>query len=255
LTGRSLTDLVALTSTGRVLRVKFHTVSDKAKGTPLTALFNTSDPLLTTLAFDEYPADKSLVLLSAQGRIKKVPLAELANVTGRGLTVMRLAPEDALVACQEGRGSQLVLAACKGRLFRFANNETQIPPAGLTAGGVQVSQFGAGDAMLGLVAVDPGQEILLLTQAGQAKRLVINEIRLTERSGTIAGTPGFRFLPGDRLVGMVRYDPSLRYVALTSAERLVPLAAVAVESRTGSGQAAVVLQADERVIGLLALDP
>ncbi|WP_287129944.1 DNA topoisomerase (ATP-hydrolyzing) subunit A [Candidatus Cyanaurora vandensis] len=253
LTGRSFTDLLALTQTGRAYRLKFHAIPEKVRGTPLNTLLNTPDPILTTLALEEYRADQMLLLLSAQGRLKKVALAELANLTGRGLTVMRLAPEDSLVAAVLADAAQVLLATRSGRLFRFANDNIQIPAGGLTSGGVQATQLSKTDGMLGLVPVVPTDEVVLVTQTGRAKRLLVKEVRETARASTVMGTMGFKFSPGDQLAGFMRVQTGREYLALTSSERLLTAPAITRETRTGAGQTVFALNLDERVTGLLTL--
>ncbi len=250
--GRSFSDLIVLTKTGRVYRVKFHAIPEgKVKGTLISNLVNTHDPVLTTLAFDDYGAKQTLVLLSAQGRIKRVSVADLAEISGRGLTVIKLAAQDYVVSCvlAVDKG-QIVGAVSSGRLVRFPYNESQIPPSGLNTAGVQGFALRKEEHMVGLTFVQPKDEVILLTATGQAKRLAITQIRQTERA--VMGTLGITFTTKtDQLVGLARYQPSQHYLGLTNTERLIPAAQIDAAERTAAGSPIFSLTAGEQLVGLL----
>ncbi len=250
--GRTFSELVVLTTTGRAYRLKFHAIPEnKSKGALLANLLNTQDPILMTLGLDSYE-DQQLVLLTAQGNVKKIPLNELANLTTRGLTIMRLNNEDRLVDCvQAVPGKQILIATRSGRLVRFPYDNMQIPQKGLTSGGVLGVQLGKADQALGLVFVAEGDEVTLVTQGGWAKRLSVKEVSSGVRAKV--GTPSFTFSSKtDQLVSLAVYQPGIELVGVTNTERYLPIRELPLAKRTNPGQQVFSLTREETLTGVIA---
>ena len=69
-----------------------------------------------------------LLLVTQQGRIKRLPLTEFADLTGRGLSLLKLKDDDQLAFAQQVKlGDQVVVAATGGRLLRLAITDEQLP--------------------------------------------------------------------------------------------------------------------------------
>jgi DNA gyrase subunit A len=161
-----------------------------------------------------------LILLTAQGRIKRVPLSEFQNLTGRGLTAMKLKPGDELAFFTLAKADEaLAIATSGGRLIRFAIDDDNLPIMGRTAQGPQALRLRKQETIVGCVRIqDTGDCVLMVSAAGFAKRLPIAGIHLGSRGGI--GTQAFLFK--QKTDSLVAIAPSLsggEFTIITSAAR------------------------------------
>ena len=135
-------ELLTLTRDGKAFTLKIGDIPQtqrQSKGTPLVSLLPGSfdpDSLVTQIVLSESALARDLILLTHEGRIKRTPLAEFQNLTGRGLTALKLKAGDELryVLIAEP-GDQLILGTSGGRLLRFEINDEQTPIMGRAAQG------------------------------------------------------------------------------------------------------------------------
>ncbi len=77
--------------------------SGKSKGTPLVTLLPTAaqgapDTIAGAFILPDALDEQSVLLLTGQGRIKRLALSEFADLTGRGLSVLKLKEDDQLLS-------------------------------------------------------------------------------------------------------------------------------------------------------------
>ncbi len=222
-------DLLLITRSGRVFSTKIAEVpltSGRSRGTPLISLLPQTDPITSRLVEAEYPESTCLLLITQQGRIKRVPLAEFTDLTARGLSALKLKDDDALLwADRVYPNQQVILASSGGRLLRLLVDETQVPLMGRTAMGNQAMRLRQGETLVGAALVSGGAtELILFTQKGSAKRLRTSQLRLSQRGDL--GTQAIAFSPkADALIGLAAVTPQSELVLTTDAPRLVRLPA------------------------------
>ena len=252
--------LVALTRSGKAYPISIKDVplvAGKARGTPLVTLLPPSaqsDPASVVGCF-VLPADLDgidLLLVTQQGRIKRLPASELGELTGRGLTVLKLKPDDQLayVSLTEV-GDQLVLATAGGRLLRLAVNDEQLPPLSRVAQGNLAIRLRKQEKLVGYTLIYQGDDLVLVSEQGYAKRLAIDTLRLST-TGDL-GTQSFKFASKtDALAGMVAAAPDTTITLLTSANRMARLAGITVplKGRDEPGDRPLKPAPDERIISL-----
>lgn len=211
-----------------------------------------SDTIATHFLLPENLETADLVILTQQGRIKRLPASELASLTARGLTLIKLKDSDRLAYVNLTKERQeVVLATSGGRVLRFQVNDQQLPIMGRTAQGVQASRFRVQEKLIGSLAVAPGDNILLVSQLGYAKRLPVSALRLVNL-GEI-GTQMFQFTSkADGLVGMVSATASSQVVLLTT-QRVVRVAVNSVKfwGKDGTGDRIVQLNPEEKIINVV----
>jgi DNA gyrase subunit A len=227
-----------------------------ARGTPLiTLLSNTAqgatEGILTRFMQPENP-EGEMILLTKQGRIKRLPLEEFTNLTRRGITIAKLKDDDELLQTQFTKtGEQLILASSGGRLLRFTVDEEQLPIMGRTAMGVQGMRLRLKEAIAGCVTFKTTDKILLVTQQGYAKQLPVSNLRLANR-GDI-GVQVCKFTSkADALAGITRFNPKSEVALITNQQRVVRLMLnmVTTSGRDSTGESIIQLNRDEKIISV-----
>ncbi|BAZ70504.1 MAG: DNA gyrase subunit A [Pelatocladus maniniholoensis HA4357-MV3] len=252
-------DLLVLTSNGKVYPVKIGdippTTGRSPRGTPLiTLLTNTaqeaSEAVVSRFLLPEKPEDGEMILLTKQGRIKRLSLTEFTSLTRRGITILKLKDNDELLLTQfTTTGRQIILASSGGRLLRFKVNDEQLPIMGRTAMGLQAMRLRQRESMVGGVTFNTEENILLVTQLGYAKRLPTSGLRLANR-GDI-GTQTFKFASKtDYLAGMLLAKPGSEVALVTNHQRVVRLQVDTVTNlpKDSTGESVFQLNRDEKII-------
>ncbi|MEW5987003.1 MAG: DNA gyrase subunit A [Chloroflexota bacterium] len=123
-----------------------------------------------------------LVMVTRQGRIKRVELSEFANVRANGLIALNLEGDDYLGWVKVTLGNQdLILVSEQGKAIRF--NEEEVRAMGRAATGVNAMRLGEGDYLAGADVVTAGHDLLTITEKGYGKRTDLEEYRPQSRYG------------------------------------------------------------------------
>jgi len=256
-------DLVVVTGSGKAFPIKVGEIpptSGQSKGTPLVSLLPQTKEIPETLAGyllapsaeDSY----TVVVVSQQGRIKRLAISEFANLTRRGLTVLKLKEDDQLLfALPTKEREEIALATTGGRILRFLINEQQLPVMSRGAGGVPALRLGRNEQLIGAVSLNQDDNLLLVTKLGYAKRLPISAIRLAN-VGDI-GTQALQYTSKlDALIGMVEAVPETKALLLTDAPRMInlPMERVAFWGKDGTGDRINKLKEEEKLVNLVIID-
>ncbi len=193
-----------------------------------------------------------LVLLTQKGRIKRLPISELAHLTNRGLALIKLKEDDRLsYACLTGEGQEVAIATTGGRVLRFQINDEQLPMMGRSAQGNQALRLRYGEQLAGCVCLNGDQNLLLVSQLGYGKRLPVNALRLANR-GDI-GTQALQFTSkADNLAAMVLAKVEAKVVLLTSTGRSMTLSvdSVPLWGKDGAGDRLAKLKPEEKIFSV-----
>lgn len=228
-----------------------------ARGVPLVNLLPASvqgdpDAIASTLLLPADLTTEELIAFTQRGRIKRLALSELNNLTARGLTALKLKADDELNrACFASGATQVMLATSNGRLLRFPINDEQLPLSSRAAQGQQGIRIGKKEQLVGGVALNATDPILIVSAQGYVKRLPASAIRLASRGGI--GTQSMQFTnKTDGLVGIVLATDGAEIALWTTNNRSLQIdaAAIALGSKSGTGDRLVELSGDERVLGI-----
>ncbi|HAC64933.1 MAG TPA: DNA topoisomerase IV, partial [Cyanothece sp. UBA12306] len=144
-----------------------------------------------------------LLLLTQQGRIKRIEMSQLGNLTNRGLVLMKLKDGDRLnFVCGTQEGQEVAIATSGGRILRFPVTDEVIPLMGRNAQGNQAVKLRYGESLVNCVPVNAQNDLILISGLGYGKRLSLNELRLSKLGDL--GTQCLQFAnKQDKLVGMI----------------------------------------------------
>lgn len=255
--------ILAMTRAGKAYAIAVKAVpkgSARSKGAPLVALLPPAaqgdpDALVDSLILPDQVDDQFLLIVTQQGRAKRLPLEEFTDLTARGLTALKLKDDDQIIYCGiVTEGDQLVVATSSGRMLRVAINVDQVPIQGRTAQGQLVMRLRKQERLVGCATTSLGGVLLLLTQKGYAKRMPVVTLRASN-AGDL-GAQGICFATkADALVGLVGLHPQTAVMVLTDRDRMVSpaLNQVPMENRDGTGDRWLKLAKDEKVAALLLL--
>ena len=194
------------------------------------------------------PNHLDLVLLTQQGRIKRLPMSELSSLTNRGLVLIKLKQDRLKFVGSASAGQEVAIATTGGRILRFPVDDEQLAVMGRSAQGNQALRLRYGEELTGCVCLSAEQNLLLVTRWGYGKRLPVNALRLANR-GDI-GTGALQFTSKtDHLAGMILAQPGAQAVLSTSEGRRmsVPVESVPFWGKDGVGDRLVKLKQDEQV--------
>ena len=237
-------EVLTLTRDGRAFTVSVEDIPAnprQGRGVPLVNLLPDSvpadaDAVVTQLMINDSNLGQDLILVTRKGKIKRAPLREFTNLTGRGLTAMKVKTGDDLAYVTLAQtGDEVILGTSGGRLLRFPIDDDNLPIMGRAAQGPQGIRMGKHETLIGCMAVQGKNDcVLLMSAAGYGKRLPGEALRLAKR-GDI-GTQSFQFSQKtDHLVALTPAIPHTALTVLTSAERvaIVPIESVPRQGRTG----------------------
>ncbi|UZQ55042.1 DNA topoisomerase 4 subunit A [Trichothermofontia sichuanensis B231] len=261
-------ELLVVTATGKAYTVAIGEIpatTGRSRGTAIVGLLppavqSDPEPIVAQWVLPKGVTESDeLVLLSKQGRIKRIPLAEVTHLTNRGLVVTKLKEGDTLafaVPMQTATVSQIVLATSSGRLLRLPLTAETVPLMNRNTQGVQVLRLRPQETVVGCVALGSHQDLLLVSQQGYAKRLPLNMLRLSQRGEL--GTNAFQFATKtDRLVAVLAAPPEAEVILITNTQRYLqlPIAQISVWGRDGSGDRCCPCDRGEVITTVAAIDP
>ncbi len=189
--------LLFFTDKGKVYQERVYQIpaADRtAKGSLLAGLIALAadEHVTAVVAVSSFEMEGYLTMVTRQGRIKRVPLQEFANVRASGLIAMSLEEGDTLGWVRlTGGQDELILITEQGQAVRFA--EADVRPMGRTAAGVKAIELEEGDAVTSMEVVLPHADFLVLAVNGYGRRTALTEFPLQHRGGK--GIRAFKVSP------------------------------------------------------------
>ena len=209
-----------------------------------------SEAVLNQFFLTEPQKNQELLLLSQQGRIKRLPINELEGVGSRGLSLMKLKEDDRLYAAIfTHEGLDLAIATSSGRVLRYPVREELLPIMGKSAQGVGILRLRYGENLAGCVSLPHRENLLLISGLGYGKRLAIENLRLSQLGDL--GSPALQFVnKQDSLAAMVAARAGSIVLLSTNQNRKLPLEVetVTVTGKDGTGSQLVKLNPAEKII-------
>jgi DNA gyrase subunit A len=249
------TYVLFFTDKGRVFRVRIFDIpqgSRTAKGRAMVNLLNLAgdERVAAILPVPEPDAPESLVFCTKKGVVKRTELVQFKNIRSSGLIAIHLDPDDDLIAVRRAVSDQNVLLfSHKGKSVRFSLGDLR--PIGRDTRGVRGMALAPKDHVVGMEIVQPGCEILAVTERGYGKRTPADEYRLQHRGGT-----GILAMRTSSKVGNVvamrevKSDDELMLTSSKGTTIRVKIGDISLIGRVTQGVRVMNLGADERLVAV-----
>ncbi|PZG16573.1 DNA gyrase subunit A [Nonomuraea aridisoli] len=214
--------LLFFTNKGRVYRVKAYELPDAgrdARGMHLANLLamQPDETVMEVLDLRDYTVAPYLVLATRSGLVKKTRLAEYDSPRSGGLIAINLREDDEVIGARLVSESDDLLLVSKGaQAIRFTASDEALRPMGRATSGVIGMRFLEGDELLAMNRIADGQDVLIATKAGYAKRTPVEQYPVQGRGGRGVLTAKIVSSRG-KLVGAVMVNPEDEVFAITSA--------------------------------------
>ncbi len=179
--------LMFFTNTGKAHKIKAYEIPEAtrtAKGTPAVNFLNLMqrERITAVIPVKEFADDKYLIAVTKDGTIKKTPLSQFDTQRKTGLIAINLKDDDQLIGIKQTTGSNNVIIVTKqGKCICFS--EEDVRSMGRIAGGVRAIKLEKGDEVVAMELVEPGQELLVVTENGYGKRTPVKDYKIQVRGG------------------------------------------------------------------------
>ncbi|HEU4760514.1 MAG TPA: DNA gyrase C-terminal beta-propeller domain-containing protein, partial [Dehalococcoidia bacterium] len=232
--------LIFFTDRGRCFQVRAYELPDEsrqARGTPLINLISLDQRERITAVVRCPPEMEHDFMLMAtrMGEVKKTPLRNFAAVRRDGLIAMDLEPADEFVAAKlVSDEDQVILVTARGQSLRFAVKTLR--SASRLSGGVRGVKLAAGDSVVGMDVVRPGEALLVVSALGHGKRTPFEDYPLHGRGGQ--GVITFKTHPKSGPLIAARVVDPTHELMLISVEGIVlrtPVAHISLQGRPTQG--------------------
>ncbi|MFG1709306.1 DNA gyrase subunit A [Nonomuraea sp. M3C6] len=214
--------LLFFTNKGRVYRVKAYELPDAgrdARGMHLANLLamQPDETVMEVLDLRDYNVAPYLVLATRSGLVKKTRLAEYDSPRSGGLIAINLREDDEVIGARMvSEEDDLLLVSRGAQSIRFTASDEALRPMGRATSGVIGMRFLDGDELLAMNRIADGQDVLIATKAGYAKRTPVEQYPVQGRGGRGVLTAKIVSSRG-KLVGAVMVNPEDEVFAITSA--------------------------------------
>jgi DNA gyrase subunit A len=256
--------MLFFTSTGRVFLRKVHELPETGPASRGRALVNLLQlapeeqvrALLAVRDFDEHP-DAYLLFATRQGRVKRTPLSDYANIRTNGLRAVVINEDDNLLSVRLTSGTNhFFLGTNRGMAIRF--EEDDVRPMGRVSAGVRGIKLRDGDFVEEVVVFEPDDtgDVLVVTDRGFGKRTRIEEFRIQRRGGF--GVAMIRLTDKNGLVAGIRHvSESDEILIMTERGMLIRMDAGEIRrtGRAAQGVRVIRLDDDDRVVSVARTEP
>ncbi|WP_030452593.1 DNA gyrase subunit A [Herbidospora cretacea] len=226
--------LLFFTNKGRVYRVKAYELPDSgrdARGQHLANLLamQPDERVMEVLDLRDYEVSPYLVLATRSGLVKKTRLSEYDSPRSGGLIAINLREDDEVIAARLiSEEDDLLLVSRNAQAIRFTASDEALRPMGRATSGVIGMRFVDGDELLAMNVMSHGDDVLIATEGGYAKRTPVEHYPLQGRGGKGVLTAKIVSARG-KLVGAVMVGPEDEVFAITSAGGVIRTSAAEIK--------------------------
>ena len=260
LPARTLQSILFFSDRGKVYAEKVYQIPDANRtdrGIPLVNVLSldAGERITAAVAVPDFASAGYLVLATAGGRVKRMPLSEFANVRPSGLMAMTLGPKDELGWVRlTGGKDELIFTTRHGRALRTP--ESEFRPMGRQAAGVAGIRLREGDQVTSMEVVEAGGYLLVVTELGYGKRVSLDEYPVKSRATGGVATADQKNLGKTGMVAVSRVVQEPDEVTIISASGIVlRLKAVGISTsgRASRGVRLISLDKEDRVASVARL--
>lgn len=231
LTGNTHADLLFFTSAGKAYSTKMYEIPESKRSTRGKSVnnyipINSEEKVQSILALPKDLKKEegvALVFLTKFGIIKKVDLAQFANIRKTGILAINLKDGDELLEVRIVKEKDdVVLVTQNGQSIRFRSDDVR--PMGRTAAGVKAIKLGKGDVVIGtgIVRSDAATPQLLVIMAnGYGKRTNMSEYKIQGRGGSGIKTANATDKTGQLVAARVIDEQDTGLIAMSEKSQVI----------------------------------
>jgi DNA gyrase subunit A len=251
-------ELTIVTTSGKAYPLKIREIPPtigNAQGTNLLSLIpalqdnENEEKLLTTFPSPVEDGEdyNQFLLLTHQGKIKRLLRQDLTGLTNRGTTPIKLREDDLLHTITPlDREREIIIATSGGRILRLALASEQIPLMGRVSQGVQALKVGAKEHIVGCIPVNSDDDIILITRHGYFKRLPVSAIRIVQTGNM--GTHAMQFASKtDHLIHLMLPTEALKIFTTNNRHETIPITNLKTHGKDGLGDKPIDLGNGEEI--------
>jgi DNA gyrase subunit A len=209
--------------------------------------------ILPINSFDDESNNKTILMVTKSGRIKKTSLQEFSRPLRKGKRALTINDGDEIIAAHVLNGDDTILLVTKkGMCIHF--QETDIRTMGRTAAGVKGITLGEDDVVVSAIVIDSNNSILIATENGFGKRSPIEEYRLQKRGGK--GVRGIkRSVRNGDVIAAKQVDDDEEVILIADSGKMIrmDLSTIRIIGRSTQGVKLINLDENERVVSLDSL--
>jgi len=179
--------ILFFTDAGRVHLRKGYQIPEAGRTARGTAMVNvlpleSGESVTAMVITREFNEDEYLVMVTAQGTVKRIPFIALKTNRKGGIRAITLDEGDQLVnVIRTGGNDNIILATREGMAICF--NENDVRPMGRDAMGVKGITLVGSDYVIGAEKAEEGKTLLTITEHGFGKRTELIEYLRTGPDG------------------------------------------------------------------------
>jgi DNA gyrase subunit A len=179
--------IMFFTDRGKCYWLKVHEIPEGGRATKGRSILNLiekekEENITAFVTVKEFVDDKSIVMVTRQGTVKKTVLSAYSNIRRGGILAINLAAGDSLVEAKLSDGNNdIIIGTSEGMAIHF--KESDVRDMGRTATGVRGINLGKKDYVIGMIVVRNATTLMVVTDKGFGKRSEIEDYRLTKRGG------------------------------------------------------------------------
>jgi DNA gyrase subunit A len=249
--------MLFFTQSGRVFQLRVHEVPERerqAKGVSVNNLIDIGPNERITAIFVRPETETEahyMLMVTENGYIKKTALTEYANVRRNGLIAINLQEGDELDWVTPTTGSdEIIIATALGKAIRFS--ETEVRAMGRDTQGVIGIKLGKGDSVVGMAAVVPGADLLVITDRGYGKRTPLGDYPMHHRAGQGVFTLKVTDRVGKLAAVRVVIDPEEEVLVISASGMVLrtPVGAISQIGRQTQGVIVMRIAPDDQVVAI-----
>jgi DNA gyrase subunit A len=210
--------ILFFTNKGRAKAYELPDAGRDARGQHVANMlaFQPDEHIAEVLALRDYQVAPYLMLATRSGLVKKSRLTDFDSPRSGGLIAINLREDDEVIGASLVSPEEDLLLISKGaQAIRFPASDDQLRPMGRATSGVIGMRFNEGDELLGMYVVREGEDVLVATDAGYAKRTPADQYPVRNRGGYGVITARIVENRGG-LVGALMVRPEDEVFAITS---------------------------------------
>lgn len=226
------------------------------KGTPAINIINleADEKITEMVCVHEFMPTKYLLMGTANGKVKRTPLSDFANIRSSGIIAMGMEEGDELLWAKiTGGNDDVVIVSRNGKGLRFG--EKKIRAIGRTGSGVRAMKLAEGDRVASMAVCRPEEKLLIISERGIGKRILVSSLTPHGRgTGGVMVTSARCLDICGRIVSAIVIADDEDATFLTSVGNIIRLRGdkIPVQGRAARGVRVIRLGEDAAIVSVVA---